>query len=155
MTALQADVVELVVKRGEYAKMEYLINVYRCADQALQAFKRWREAVIMTEGVATEIVFDWRSVVIHCMPQVMVVLNRDPTGKSYYDYPLYAICALSGQVVRLQSEIHLSVEEGDDAIAEVDAKATLNSLLTYAQSIDGGKRDNAVRLIRQLQRVLK
>jgi len=149
------NVVELVVNRAEYAKMKYLINVTRCVDTALRAFKPWREAVLMEEGVATEIVVDWRSVVIHCMPQVVVVMNHDRTGKGYYDHPLYAILAVSGQVVSLKSEIVLSVEEGDEAAAEVDVRSALNSLSTYAQSIDSGKRDNAVRLIRQLQRVLK
>jgi len=146
---------ELVVKRSEFAKIQYLLNVVRSVDQAVQAFKPWRESALMTEGVATELVIDWRSVVIHCMPQVMVLINHDKTGKLYYDHPLYAVLAHSGQVVSLRREITLSVEETDEVSTEVDVYGALKSLLTYAQSIDGGKRDNALRLIRQLQRVLK
>jgi hypothetical protein len=151
----QVEALELILQRGEFTKMQYLVNVIRCVDEALQSFKPWKFGTLMEEGVATEFVVDWRSIAIHCMPQVVIVMNHDKTGKEYYDHPQYAILAYSGQVISLDREIHLSVEEGSDAKAEADVNGSLNSLLTYAQSIDGGKRDNALRLIRQLQRVLK
>jgi hypothetical protein len=146
---------DVVVLSSEFGKMKYLLGAIRSTDRMFQDFKSWRESVLMNDGVSVDVRIDWRSVVIHCMPQVMVILNHDTTGNTYLDHPLYAVLPESNQFISLRSEIHLSVKERDDAKAEVDVHGALNVLSTYAQSIDGGKRDNALRQIRILQRILK
>jgi len=153
MTVSQPDVCR--VKKGELAKMKYLISAIRCADEMLQHFKPWRESVIMTESVDTEVRIDWRTVVIHCMPQVMVVLNHDKRGNDFYDYPLYAILPESDQVLPLSDVKSLSVEVLDEDVSEVEAHGALQTLLTYAQSIDSGKRENVLRQLHTVQRVLR
>jgi len=143
------------VKRSELAKMNYLLSAIRCADEMIQRFKPWRESVIMTESVDTEVRIDWRTIVVHCMPQVIVVLNHDKRGQEFYDYPLYAILPESAQVISLDEVKSLSVKVCDDEISEVEAHGALNTLLAYAQSIDSGKRENVLRQLHTVQRVLK
>jgi len=149
------DAKVVVVSAREYPKMKYLVNVIYLMDAMYGDFKEWRDSVAFSDGVTVNARIDWRAVSNHCAPQVMVVLAVDPTHVEFEDHPLYAVLPESGQQVRLDGVISLSVEESEDGKPEFDVEGALNSLSSYAQSISGGKRDNAMRQVQILKRILK
>jgi hypothetical protein len=156
MPSPEADELQFVeVSAREFPKMKYLVDTMSLMDAMYQDFKVWREQVAMNQGITVESRIDWRAVANFCAPQVLVVLAHDPGKVSFEDHPRYAVLPESGQFICLDVAISLSVEESEDGKPELDVQGTLNSLLTFAQSIDGGKRDNAVKQVQILKRILK
>jgi len=145
----------VVVSAREFPKMKYLVDTIYLMDMMYGDFKEWRSDVAFSEGVTVNARLDWRAVSNHCAPQVLVVLATDPTHAEFEDHPLYAVLPESGQTVRLDGVVSLAVEESEDGKPEFDVEGALNSLNTYAQSINGGKRDNAMRQVQILKRILK
>lgn len=154
MTQSQVNRV-IVVSAKEHGKIEYLLSSIVMMDEAYQDFKAWRTDVAFGQGVTTYARIDWRQVANYCAPQVLVVIIHDRNGTEFEDFPLYAVLPESRQVVLLHDVGSITVEASDDARAEVNVKATLNSLTTYVQSVDGRKKENAMRQLQILQRILR
>jgi hypothetical protein len=152
--SLEVDV-ELEVSANEFGKMRYLLNSIQCMDGMYQDFKRWRKDVAFGSGVTVDAKVEWRSVVMHCAPQVLVVLVHDKSGSEFEDFPLYAVLPESHQFIRLDGPIALSIKERDDAKAEVDVQGALKSLQSYVETVDGGKKENALRQLQILKRILR
>jgi len=146
---------DLVVHRSEYQKLRRLYDTIYLVDAAYRDFKEGFHMEALEQGIKVEFTFDWRNVVRQCAPEVLVTLAEDPTRDTFQQFPLYAILPVSGQFILLTEWAPLSIEDDDDAEAEVDVRGTLNRLLTYASSLDGGKRENAMKMISTLQRILK
>lgn len=149
----EAQIVE--VSARELPKMRYLVDTVYLMDAMYQDFKTWRDDVAFTQAVTVDAQIDWRAVVHHCAPQVLVVLAHDPGRAEFMDFPLYAVLPESGQVIRLDGVISLSVEADEDGKPELDVRGALNSLTAYVDSIDGGKKENAVRQLQILKRILR
>jgi hypothetical protein len=154
MTPQQDDGV-IEVSAREYGKVRYLLDAYWLMDEAYRDLKAWRETVAMHEGVTVDVRVDWRAVVNHVAPQVLVVMAHDASGVHFQDFPVSAVLPESGQVIRLDSVKSVTVEESEEAKAEFDVQGALNSLAKHAQSLDGGKGENAMRQISILRRILK
>jgi len=135
--------------------MKYLIGVVRATDEAYQGFKSWRNSVVLEHGVSAEARIDWRFVANFCAPHVLLVMSHDKSGKEFEDHPVYAVLTETQQSLPLYSDVDLIVQKSDDANAEVDVVGALNSLSTYAQSLDEGKRENALKQLRILTRILR
>jgi len=146
---------EVVVSVREYGKMVYLLSALAQMDKMYQDFKSWRNTAAFSSGVSVNARIDWRSVAIHCAPQVLVVLTHDKTGNEFEDFPLYAVLPETRQYIRLDGPVVLTIEKSDDAEAEVDVQGALNSLFTYVETIDGGKKENAMRQLQVLKRILR
>jgi hypothetical protein len=149
------DVTVVEVSAREFPKVKYLIDTIYLVDMMYQDFKGWRDTVALAEGVSVEAKIDWRSVAIHCAPQVLVVMAHDPTRSEFEDHPLYAVLPESGQFIPLTEVISLSVEESGESNDEPDVYGALNSLATHASTLDGGKKENAMKQISILRRILK
>jgi hypothetical protein len=154
MTASQVDAVKVVSAR-EYGKLVYLLTALKLFDQVYQDFKRWRETVAFQHGVTVDARIDWRAVAIYCAPQVLVMMTHDKTGREFEDFPLYAVLPETCQVIRLENVESMSVEVSDEGETEVNVRSALKTLDTYVQSIDGGKKENAVKNLRILERILR
>lgn len=146
---------DYIVHRNEYSKLRRLYDTIHLVDQAYRDFKEGFHMEALEQGVKVEFTFDWRNVVRQCAPDVLVILAEDPTRETFQQFPLYAVLPSSGQFILLTEWAPLSIEDDDDATAEVDVSGALNRLLTYASSLDGGKRENAMKMISTLQRILK
>lgn len=147
---------DLVVHRSEYSKLRRLYDTIYLVDAAYRDFKEGFHMEALEQGVKVEFKFDWYSVVRQCAPEVLVVLAEDPTRETFQQFPLYAVLPVSGQFILLTEWAPLTIEDDDDTDSvEVDVRGTLNRLLTYASSLDGGKRENAMKMISTLQRILK
>jgi len=154
MTALQAEAVT-VVRAREYSKLQYLLSCIKLYDNAYQDFKSWRETVAFRFGVTVDAKIDWRAVANFCAPQVLVMMTHDKTGREFEGFPLFAVLPESGQIIRLESVESISVEVSGEEISEVNVHGALKTLDTYVQSIDGGKKENAVKQLRILERILR
>jgi hypothetical protein len=143
------------VSAREFTKMKYLVSVIEVMDAMYKDFKSWQNTVVMTKGVIADARIDWRAVAQFCAPQVLVVLAHDPKGNEFEDHPRYAILPESRQHIPLTGIIHLAIKESDDGQPEVDVLGALNSLSTYVETIDGGKRENAMRQLHILRRILR
>lgn len=154
MTALH-DVAGLTVSAGEYPKVRYLLFAVNCLDEAHQDFKGWRDAVAWSEGVTTEARIDWRYVQNFCAPQVLLVMAHDRSGREFTDHPVYAVLMDTRQVLFLSSEVILSVKEDGTEESGTDVLGALNSLNTYVEAMTGGKKENAMRQLQILKRILR
>lgn len=147
---------DYVVHRSEYYKLRKLFDTIHLVDSAYRDFKEGFNMEALEQGIKVEFAFDWRNVVRQCAPEVLVVLAEDPTRESFQQFPLYAVLPVSGQFILLTEWAPLSIEDDDDTPeVEVDVLGALNRLLTYARTLDGGKRENAMKMLSTLQRVLK
>jgi len=146
---------EVEVSGGEYRKMVYLISAVKCMDEMYQDFKAWRTTVALSEGVSVDARIDWRSVAYHCAPQVLVVIAHEKTGNEMEDFPLYAVLPESHQVIQLNGALSVSVKKSDDEKSEVDVQGALNSLRSHVETIDGGKKENAMRQLHILERIMR
>lgn len=146
---------EVVVSAREFGKMRYLIDAIALFDAMYQDFKQMRETVALQDGVQLDVRMDWRSVVNHCQPQVLVVIAHDPVGEEVVEFPLYAVLPESGQFILLSKVMSLSVEESDDGKPEVDVEGALNSLTTHASALNGGKKENAMKQLSILRRIMR
>jgi len=155
MTASLPDADVVLVSAKEYGKLSYLLTVIKLMDRMYQDFKKWRETVAFSDGVTVDTRIDWRSVVNFCAPDVLVVLTHDKSGKEFEDFPLYAVLPRSGQYFELKPEMSVSIEESEDGKPEFDVVGTLNSLLSYVETIDGGKKENAMKQLHILKRILR
>jgi len=135
--------------------MQYLLSCMKLFDIAYQDFKTWRETVAFRFGVTVDAKIDWRAVVNFCAPQVLVMITHDKTGREFEDFPLFAVLPESGQIIRLESVESITVEVSDEGNSEVNVHSALKTLDTYVQSIDGGKKENAMRQLRILERILR
>jgi len=154
MTASQADAV-YEVSAKEYGKLVYLLSSMKLFDAAYQDFKQWRETVVMKHGVAVDARVEWRTVANFCAPQVLVMVTHDKTGREFEDFPLFAVLPESGQIIRLEAVESITVKVSDEGNSEVAVSGALKTLDTYVQSIDGGKKENAMKQLRILERILR
>jgi hypothetical protein len=151
----ETDFVVYEVSAREYRKMVFLLDAIRQMDRMYQNFKKWRETVAFSDGVTVDPRIDWLSVVRYCAPDVLVVLAHDKEGTSFEDFPLYAVLPDSQQFIQLDRTMNVSVQVSEDGKPELDVQSTLNSLLTYVESMDSGKKENAMKQLRILIRLLK
>jgi hypothetical protein len=154
MTASQVDTVVTVSAR-ESGKLQYLLSCIKLYDKAYQDFKQWREAVAFMHGVTVDARIDWRAVANYCAPQVLVLLTHDKSGREFESFPLYAVLPETIQIIRLEAVESISVEVSDEGNSEVIVHGALKTLDTYVQSIDGGKKENAMKQLHILQRILR
>jgi hypothetical protein len=148
---------EIVVAKSEYSKLRKLYDTIHLVDAAHRDFRESFEREALEQGVKVEFTFDWRMVVRSCAPEVLVVLAEDPTREKFQPFPIYAVLPVSGQYISLTEWAPISIEDDDEAASagEVDASGALNRLITHAKSLDGGKRENAMKMLFTLQRILK
>jgi len=147
---------EIVVAPSELKKMTTLLDTLYLVDAAWQNFKEAVYQPSLNEGVAVEFEFDWRSFSRLLAPEVLIAMATDPQkGKVFHAFPAAAVLPRSGQFVDLTRGVSLTVEANDDAKAEVDVLGALNSLATHAETLDGGKRENAMKQLSILRRILK
>jgi len=135
--------------------LSYLFFALRSMDQVHNDFKSWRSVVALSEGVTVDMGVNWRQVENYCSPQVLLVMALDPKRSEFVDHPQWAVLMDTHQVIPLSHEIILSVTESDEASAEVDVLSALNSLTTYVEAISGGKKENAMRQLQILKRILR
>jgi hypothetical protein len=154
MTVSQVDT-KYTVSGREFGKLQYLLTCIKLYDKIYQDFKQWRETVAFTHGVTVDARIDWRAVANFCAPHVLVMLTHDKTGREFEDFPLYAVLPETMQIIRLQAVESITVEVSDEGRPEVDVHGALRTLDTYVQSIDGGKKENAMRQLHILQRILR
>jgi hypothetical protein len=147
------EVAGLRVSAAEYPKVRYALFALKCANNAYQDFKNWRNAVALSEGVSVDAKIDWRLVANHCAPQVLFLMVKDNHGE-IMEHPAWAILTESHQVIPLTTEVILSAEE-EPAKTGVDALSALNSLHAYVEAMTGGKKENAVKQLQILRRILR
>jgi len=143
------------VSAREKGKLDYLFASIVAYDEVYRDFKAWRQDVAFGHGITVDARIDWRSVANYCAPHVLVMLTHDKTGSEFEDFPLYAVLPESGHTLRLESVESITVTVSDDTKVEVAALGALQALDTYILSLDSGKKENAVKQLRILQRILR
>jgi len=159
---VEPDVVNIVsvpVNEAEAAKLQYLIKVLDALDRADARAEEDIQHFRSTEGVRADRQFDWTIVTRHCAPQVLVSFlrgaERFEEERTFRMFPHSIIVPRTAQVVVLDRAFELVLEGHDDDNVVNNARDALRDLESYVQTVEEPAAANAVRLLKQLTRVLK
>jgi hypothetical protein len=144
---------ELFVSKAEKDKLGYALRALANVKRMNEQFQDVRKSTSLTDGFVVERDVDWIAVSQYCRPHVLLVMVKHATrDASFYPYPKFALLQDSIQVVDLDEEHDLNVIA--NTASDGGVVAHFDAIESQIQGIDVAKKENAMRNLRALKRIL-
>lgn len=144
----------ITVAHGEFAKLRWIQDILAGCDSMHHQFHGERASFLWANDIDVSYDIDWRSISNRCLPDIVLVLMRDPSRVKFNDFPKYAI------VPSVQIAIDLQKADWFEGVALVshsrgdEVDSALNVLMNAASNSAPEKRDNAINAVARAKRLL-